>query len=129
MPDINWSGSTHKQTDQLPGEDSSPLRQTNYEKSSKSDNHSESGTKQNCDPVSDILENTDPDNSDKSDEDDLYLSVDCMASIQLFRSLLSSMTGGDGRGHPDIERILAREPGTREDVMEATREYCQEYRQ
>ena len=123
---MNKVFTTKKPTDQLPGEELPPPLKTLFEKNSNSKINSESRTKQNGDPVeSSILGKSEPDY--KTDEETTDFSGDCFASIQLFRSMISSMTGGDGRGHPDIEKILAADPGTRELVLEATREYCQEY--
>ena len=123
--EMNKVFSSHKPTDQLSGKELSPPLKTHFEKNSNSKINSESRTKQNSDPV----ESNTLGKSElvyKTDEETTDFSGDCFSSIQLFRSMISSMTGGDGRGYPDIEKILAGDPGTRELVLEATREYCQE---
>ena len=56
----------------------------------------------------------------------LLFPVETAMSIQRFRSFISSMTGSDGREHPAIERILSRDAGKEDDIMETAREYYQE---
>ena len=51
------------------------------------------------------------------------LSVESVMSINRFRSFISSVTGGDGKEHPAIEHILARDSGKEEEIMEAAREF------
>ena len=64
-------------------------------------------------------------NTDKNEEDDEDIAVpdSSVMSIQRFHVLISSLSGGDGSGYPEIEAILARQPAREEEVSQAAREY------
>ena len=59
----------------------------------------------------------------QEDNEDIDISDNSVMSIQRFRSLISSLAGGDGSGFPEIEAVLARQPAWEEEVRQAAREY------
>ena len=67
-----------------------------------------------------LAENTD---KNQEDNDDIGKSDSSVMSIQRFRSLISSLAGGDGSGYPEIEALLASQPAREEEVSQAAREF------